>query len=119
MVSTARRLWLRRVGIALVLAVLCGYVPYHVYASSGLARYLGLRAERDALHAGNLKLHAENQRLRAELDGLTDDVSETGLGGSVDHAPLGRAALERAARDELGLVKPGELVFKLEAETTR
>lgn len=117
MVST-RRLWLRRVGISLVLAVLCGYVPYHVYASSGLARYLGLRAERDALHATNLKLHAENQRLRAELDGLTDDTSETGLGGAtVDHAPLGRAALERAARDELGLVKPGELVFKLEAES--
>ena len=102
----ARKLWLRRLGMAAAVALALGYVPYHLYASSGLARMVKLRAERDALHESNLKLYDENQRLRAELDALTDDDgSET----------LSLAAVERAARDELGLVKPGELVFQVEA----
>jgi cell division protein FtsB len=103
---SARTLWFRRLGIAVVVAVALGYVPYHLYSSSGLARYLRLRAERDALHAANLKMLEDNQRLRAELEALSDDSSG---------AALSRDAIERVARDELGLVKPGELVFKLEA----
>ena len=97
-----RGLWLRRLGIAALLAVALGYVPYHLYASSGLARYLRLKHERDALHASNLKLLEQSQRLRGELDAILDED------GSVS-----KAALERAARDELGLVKPGELVFQV------
>jgi cell division protein FtsB len=97
-----RALWLRRLGMAALLAVALGYVPYHLYASSGLARYLKLRAERDSLHAANLKLYEQSQRLRAELDAVVEED------GSVS-----RAALERAARDELGLVKPGEIVFAI------
>ena len=103
--SALGNLWLRRFGIAAVVAVALGYVPYHLYASSGLARLLKLRGERDQLHAGNLRLHEENQRLRAELEAVTDGADT-----------LSRAAVERAARDELGLVKPGELVFKLEGK---
>jgi cell division protein FtsB len=100
---TARGLWLRRLGIAALLAVALGYVPYHLYASSGLARYLRLKRERDTLHAANLRLLEQNQRLRAELDAVIDE-----------DGTVSKAALERAARDELGLVKPGEIVFKLE-----
>jgi cell division protein FtsB len=102
---TARGLWLRRLGIAALLAVALGYVPYHLYASSGLARYLRLKGERDALHAANLQLLEQNQRLRAELDAVIDE-----------DGTVSKAALERAARDELGLVKPGEIVFKLDGE---
>jgi cell division protein FtsB len=99
--------WLRRVGIAVVVAISLGYVPYHVYSRSGLARFMRLRAERDALHASNLKLYEEHQRLRQELDTLSAP-------GSTEPS---RAAIERAARDELGLVKPGEIVFKIETAT--
>jgi cell division protein FtsB len=99
----ARLVWIRRLGIACVVAVALGWVPYHVYSSSGLARYLKLRAERDALHEQNLRLYEDNQRKRAELEALSD--GEEGLS---------RAAVERAARDELGLVRPGEIVYKLE-----
>ena len=99
--------WFRRLMIAALLAVALGYVPYHLYGSSGLARYVRLKAERDALHETNLKLHVENQRLHGELDALSDDNGE-----------LSRAAVERAARDELGLVKPGEVVYHV-AEPTR
>jgi len=105
---SARAVWLRRLAFAVSLAVALGYVPYHLYASSGLARFLKLRGERDALHDANLKLYEENQRLRAELGALE--------GGDPDgNEPLSAAAVERAARDELGLVKPGEVVFKVEA----
>jgi cell division protein FtsB len=100
--------WLRRLAFAATVAVALGYVPYHLYASSGLERYLKLRAERDQLHDGNLKLYEENQRLRAELEALTD--------GDEGAETLSAAAVERAARDELGLVKPGEIVFKVEAQ---
>ena len=103
----ARSIWIRRLGFAVALAVALGYVPYHLYASSGLARYLKLRGERDALHRANLELYDENRRLRAELEAVT--------GGDPDATDsLSPAAVERAARDELGLVKPGEIVFKVE-----
>ena len=100
-----RSVWLRRLGIASLVAVALGWVPYQLYATSGLARYLKLRGERDGLHAANVKMYEDNQRKRAELDSLSDGENA-----------VSRAAIERAARDELGLVKPGEIVFKLEEE---
>jgi cell division protein FtsB len=108
--ATASALWVRRLCIAAVVAVSLGYIPYHMYASSGLARYVKLRGERDALHAANLKLYAEHQQLKAELEGLT---------AGAPAGQLSLEAVERAARDELGLVKPGELVFKVEAASAR
>ncbi len=95
--------WVRRLGIAALLAVALGWVPYHLYGSSGLARYVRLKSERDALHEANLKMHEQNQRLRAELEALSDEDDN-----------LSRAAVERAARDELGLVKPGEVVYQVD-----
>jgi cell division protein FtsB len=94
--------WVRRLSIAALLAVALGWVPYHLYGSSGLARYMRLKHERDTLHEANLKMHEQNQRLRAELEALSDDDGN-----------LSRAAVERAARDELGLVKPGEVVYQV------
>jgi cell division protein FtsB len=94
--------WFRRLGIAALVAVALGYVPYHLYGSSGLARYVRLKRERDALHEANLRTHEHNQRLRAELEALSDDDGN-----------LSRASVERAARDELGLVKAGEVVYQV------
>jgi cell division protein FtsB len=103
---SARSVWVRRIGIAAVVAVAMGYVPYHLYASSGLARLMRLRGEAESLHAGNIKLAEENRRLRQELDSLVDGP------GDIE---LSKGAIERVARDELGLVRPGEIVFKIEA----
>jgi cell division protein FtsB len=103
--DSAPLVWLRRLGIAAAVAVALGYVPYHLYGSSGLARFLKLRAERDSLHAANLRTREDNVRLMRELDALSDPQTQQ----------PSRAAIERAARDELGLVRPGELVFQLEA----
>ena len=104
--APGRMLWLRRVVTATALAVALGYLPYHLYGRSGLARYLRLRAERDALHETNLKLREANRQLRAELEAISD------TDGDQSRSLL---AIERAARDELGLVKPGEVVFRIQA----
>jgi cell division protein FtsB len=107
-----RALWLRRVGISLALALALGYLPYRVYRRSGLSRYVALRAELVELRRRNDKLRLEARRLRAELEALggADALREGGL-------PLG--VVERAARDELGLVRAGEVVYQVVAEGAR
>jgi cell division protein FtsB len=105
--SPAQLLWLRRLGIALALAAAFGYFPSFFYRRSGLAHYFRLRAEFEALHAGNLRLREQNLKLRRDLDSLVDPLNEA-TGG------LSEAAVERVARDELGFVRSGEVVFQIE-----
>jgi cell division protein FtsB len=102
--DAARLVWLRRLGIAAVVALALGYVPYQLYGSTGLSRYLKLKAERETLHDGNRRLREDNLRLLKEIESLSE----------ADGRTLSRAAVERVARDELGLVRPGEIVFQLE-----
>jgi cell division protein FtsB len=64
----------------------------------GFRRYLRLRGEAAELQSRNAQLRAQNQRHRAEIEALRDD----------------RAALERAVREELGYVRPGEIVLNVE-----
>lgn len=91
--------WLRRVPAAIAIAVALGWLPYQLYGESGLSRLLHLRAEVARLRSENLELRRKNRALRSELSLYDEDDA-----GSV----------ERIARDELGLVKPGEVVFKVE-----
>jgi len=73
------------------------YIPYHVYARSGLARTLELRRDLKALRARNAQLAAENDRLAREAEALRGDSN----------------AIERVARAELGWVRPGEIIVDL------
>jgi cell division protein FtsB len=91
------RTWLGRGIAAVLVAGALGYVPYHVYARSGLARTLQLRQELATLRAHNAALAAENQRLEREAEALRDDPE----------------AIERVARTELGWVRPGEIIVDL------
>jgi cell division protein FtsB len=91
--------WAGRVVAALAVAVVLAYVPYHLYARSGLARTLGLRRDLAVLTVRNRELGAETDRLAREAAALRDDVT----------------ALERVARVELGWVRPGELVLEMGA----
>jgi cell division protein FtsB len=75
-----------------------GWLPNQIYGHGGLGRLYKLRGELTALRQENAERRAENARLRAEL--ALDEDDEL-------------AAVERIARDELGLVKTGEIVFKL------
>ena len=89
--------WLGRLGAAsLVIFALC-YVPYHVYARSGLARTLQLRRDLDVLRTHNAELRAQNERLAREAEALRSDPR----------------AIERVARAEMGWVRPGEVIVDL------
>jgi cell division protein FtsB len=111
-----RALWLRRVGFSLSLALALGYFPYRIYRNSGLYRYVELRAELQELEASNDRLRVDARRLRAELEtfGPADLTSDPRA--SRDKRQLPASVVERAARDELGLVKPGEIVFQFTGE---
>ena len=91
--------WLGRLAAALAVTVLLGYIPYHVYARSGLARTIALRQDLVTLSAHNREVRAENERLAREAEALRSDLG----------------AIERVARAELGWVRPGELVVDLSA----
>lgn len=91
----SRRIWLRRAAAAAMVAFALGYVPYHVYGRSGLARALQMRRDLVALKTRNDDLRRENERLAREAHELRSDMR----------------AIERVARTELGWVRPGELVF--------
>lgn len=92
--------WLVRLGLALGLAFAIGSLPYRIYQRSGLSRLLELQAQLEQLQRDNQQIKRENRRLMLELDRLKEDDDR---------------AIERVARDELGLIRPGELVFKVTA----
>jgi len=94
---TETRTWIGRIVAAASVTFALGYIPYHVYARSGLARTLQLRRDLQALRSHNADLRAENEHLSREADGLRSDLG----------------AIERVARAELGWVRPGEIVVDL------
>jgi cell division protein FtsB len=80
------------VGGALVLAV------GSAVAEGGFRRYWRLKQDVRTLEERNAKLAQDNARLRREVEALRNDP----------------VALERAVREELGYVKPGEVIFDVE-----
>ena len=84
----------------MVAAVVAGVLSLASVADArGFRRYLRLRQDVETLQERNRSLAQQNESLLREINALRKDP----------------AALERAAREELGYVKPGELVFHLEA----
>ncbi len=85
----------------LVLAVVG--VPVMVLGSEGLPRNRRLLAQLDAQREENRRLARDVQQLTAELDGFNRDVR----------------ARERAVRDELGWVRPDEIVVEVPTRDPR
>ena len=81
------------VALSLLLAVLSAS------GEKGLRRLSAFSGEVARIEALNAALEAENARLAREIDALRNDP----------------AAAEAVARDELGLIRPGEKVFRFEA----
>ncbi|HZU84784.1 MAG TPA: septum formation initiator family protein [Polyangiaceae bacterium] len=71
-------------------------VPVLVLAPEGLPHLRALRKEVEGVKAENDELRRDVSRLRVEVRRLRDDP----------------AAVERIARDELGLVRHNEIVFQ-------
>ena len=91
----ASRLLERALPIA-ILAVAATSVPVMILRPEGLARMRSLQHELDQVHEENAQLTRDVDGLRAEVQGLRDDPR----------------AVEKIARDELGLVRMSEIVFQ-------
>ncbi len=91
MAARAKWMW-GAVGLAACLSL------WSVADARGIRKYLALDADVQALEAKNRALRAQNARYLEEIEALRKD----------------EAALERAAREELGFIRPGEIVFNLE-----
>lgn len=85
--------WLLPFGV-LVLAIVA--VPLHLLDDHGLPRYRVLAQELSQIHAENERVEREVTDLSREVEALRKD-------------PL---AIERIARDDMGMVREGELVFQ-------
>ena len=91
--EVSSNVWLLPFGL-LVLAIVT--VPVHILDDKGLPRYRSLRAQLARVDANNDKLEREVEQLRRQVERLREDPQ----------------AIERIARDELGMVRPGELIFQ-------
>src|SRR5262249_50735658 len=92
------RLWLMRLLGAGLLMALLAYVPYLVYRGDGYVHYRDMQDRLAEIERKNDAQRAQNRALRREVKRLRDDP----------------AALTAVARDELGLVLPGEIVIQIE-----
>jgi cell division protein FtsB len=71
-----------------------------VLDARGLRRLQMLQRDSARQEAANVELRAQDAELARTIKGLGE--------------PVDKAALERAAREQLGFVKPDEIVFKFE-----
>ena len=87
---------MQRVMPLAVLAIAAVSVPMLMLSATGLPRLQGLREEKVRADDEVSRLSQQIWELRAEVAKIKDDP----------------AAVERAARDELGLVRKTEVVFQ-------
>jgi len=85
--------WLLPFGL-LMFAIVC--VPLRLVEPEGLPRYRALREERDQVQAKNEQLRREVAELKAAVLRLNTEPE----------------ALEKIARDELGMLRSDELLFQ-------
>lgn len=94
-VPPAWRRWIARISLALGVALLVAFVPWRL--GSGGDRAAKLDAQLDRVRDEVRALEEENARLGHEIRALRTDPQ----------------AIEDHARDELGMVYPGELILQL------
>jgi len=80
---------------------LCAAIALGVISASdarGFRRYLRLQHELETLSNRKHQLMEQNRQLREEIQALREDPE----------------SIERAVREELGFIRPGEVVFNME-----
>ena len=93
--TRSAKTWILRGVAAVLMAATFGYVPYHLYARSGFAKYRELKRDLESAKLRNARMRAENERLAREVESLRTDPR----------------ALEHVARADMGWVRPGEILF--------
>ncbi|MFH0902279.1 MAG: septum formation initiator family protein [Pseudomonadota bacterium] len=95
--ASSGRWALRLATVALIVGVLV-YVPCRIFNSESFVRYRQLKRQDEALARDNESVARKNDAMRREIRRLQTDI----------------AAVGTVARDELGMVGPGEIVFQIE-----
>jgi len=80
----------------LIAAIIIGTLVAASSGDHGLARLVRLRAEHARIDTRNAEIASDNDRLRTEVKLLRED----------------RREIERIAREELGMARPGEQVYQ-------
>ena len=72
---------------------------FGIFGGRSLIQIYHLKEEREKIRIANARLREENQKLAEQIERMKHNKKEE---------------VERIAREELGLVKKGELVYKFE-----
>jgi cell division protein FtsB len=102
--------WLNRLLLASLLAGAIAYLPRHVGEGSSSEDLARVQEEREQLEQGNAALRREIELLEAEVSALHRDPEDPHARGTLD------AEIERIAREDLNLIRPGEVVFEVETK---
>lgn len=87
--------------VALLMLALLGWLQFRLWFGVGGERQVdALSAQVEQQKAANIELQRRNDALAAEVRDLKDPSS-------------GGAAIEERARDEFGLIKPGETFYRV------
>ncbi|CAI2158855.1 MULTISPECIES: cell division protein FtsB [Serratia] len=87
--------------LTLLLLALLGWLQYSLWlGKNGIHDYVRVNDDVVAQQSNNAKLKARNDQLFAEIDDLNG----------------GQEAIEERARNELGMIKPGETFYRLVPE---
>lgn len=90
--------------LTLLLLALLGWLQYSLWlGKNGLHDYVRLKEDVTAQQSNNAKLKARNDQLFAEIADLNG----------------GQEAIEERARNELGMIKPGETFYRLISEPAK
>lgn len=90
--------------VTLILLILLGWLQYSLWlGKNSIHDYVRVKDDVDVQRENNAKLKARNEQLFAEIDDLS----------------RGQGAMEERARDELGMVKPGESFYRLVPEQSK
>jgi cell division protein FtsB len=79
-------------------ALVAAMLVFTLFGGKGLLQIYHLREERERIHLSNARLQEENQRLTQQVQRLRYQKEE----------------VEKIAREELGLVKKGEVIYQFE-----
>jgi cell division protein FtsB len=89
---------LKTIGLMALVTAVAGVTL--AFDGEGLQKYRRLRDQAEALRLENEQLALENARLSREAQALRTSP----------------AALERAAREELRFIRPGEVIYRLDVQ---
>ena len=71
---------------------------FTIFGGRGLIQIFNLKEEKERIRIVNVRLREENHKLAEQIERMKH----------------GKAEVEKIARDELGLVKKGEIVYQFE-----